>query len=234
MENNKPTKLLETDFDYIEFVEEKFEDSCEDLASPSSSITGEDLKNAAVFKILDIDPRSPSVGIERTPLVIAKINEDREDNVEDMSDDSLIKVLQNTNADLRQAIKNNKAEEELLVYEDEIANINDTPKISKLSNSVNRTPLSCMKNKDRVHARSKSANMLYDPKNQKMVGSKISKRTSHIPRLKSLSKPSKMVPAGSSVSLKNSSKASSIGGDCENTPPHSHRDRWDKDNSIVL
>lgn len=235
--DHKPTKLLETNFDYVEGDKEKSEDSCNDVESPCDSIIGIDnLRKATVFEILDIDPRSPSIGIERTPLVVAKIDVDRDDNVEEMSDDSLLKVLQSTNAELRQAIsKNSKAEEGLLVYEDETTNINDTPrKIKPNSNSGSRTPLSCMKNKDGAQARSKSANMLFDPKNQKVAVSKIPKRVSHIPRLKSLSKPTKLIPAGSSVSLKNISKASSIGGDCENTPPHSHRDRWDKDSSIVL
>ncbi|XP_022821784.1 uncharacterized protein LOC111353132 [Spodoptera litura] len=223
----KPT-FLETNFDYVE-NNNKFEDSEENIDSNE-----EDEADVPVFQILDNDPRSPSIGIERTPIVVAKIEEDS--NVETMSDDTLIKVLQNTNTELRQTgIKSDK-NEGLLIYEDDAPKLSDTPKKSKsASNSGSRTPLSCMKNKADVgHTRSKSANTLYDPKNQKNVLSKIPKRVSHIPRLKCLSKQSNLGPAGSSVSLKNISKATAIGGDCENTPPHSHRDRWDKDNSIVL
>lgn len=226
-EEEKPKTLLETNFEYVE-SDDKFEDSHESPCSKSE----EKNEEIPVFEILDIDPRSPSIGIERTPIVLAKTEEDSgEDNVEEMSDDSLIKVLQNTNVELRQIKPTNKNTEGLLIYEDETTNINDTPKKSKsTSNSGSRTPLSCMKNKDAGHTRSKSANTLYDPKK----GSKIPKRVSHIPRLKSLSKQPNIIPTGSSISLKNISKSSSIGGDCENTPPHSHRDRWDKDSSIVL
>lgn len=226
---NKQTQLLETNFDYVE-TEEKFEDSKED---GDDSTNYEAVNNIPVFQILDVDPRSPSIGIDRTLIVVPKTDESSGDNVEEMSDDSLIKVLQNTNAELRQSVHPAKNSEGLLIYEDETTNLNDTPKKSKsISNSGSRTPLSCMKNKDSNHTRSKSVNTIYDPKNQKL--SKIPKRVSHIPRLKSLSKPMKMVPTGSSISLKNISKPSSIGGDCENTPPHSHRDKWDQDNSIVL
>lgn len=232
-----PTKLLETNFDYVESDSDRFEDSEENVMKSkeldeSINIT----KGMAQFKILNDDPRSPSVGIDRTPLVVAKkISDSGEDNVEEMSDDTLIKVLQNTNAELRQNVVNtqDKNPEGLLIYEDESTMNNDTPKKSKsTSNNGCRTPLSCMKNKAEAgHTRSMSANMLYDPKTQK-IGQ--NKRTSHIPRLKSLSKPPKLVNTGSTVSLKNISRASAISGDCENTPPHSHRDRWDKDNSIVL
>ena len=226
-------KFLETNFEYVD-NEEKFEDSEDNINSiDDTDMINEDEDDGPDFQILDDDPRSPSIGIERTPIVVAKIDDDS--NVETMSDDTLIKVLQSTNADLRQtAPKTHKNVDGLLIYEDVETNLNETPKKSKsASNSGSRTPLSCMKNKADVgHTRSKSANTVYDPKNQKN-GSKIPKRVSHIPRLKCLSKQPTLIPAGSSVSLKNISKAA-IGGDCENTPPHSHRDRWDKDNSIVL
>ncbi|XP_075971570.1 msb1l [Anticarsia gemmatalis] len=224
---DKPTTLLETNFDYIENDNDKFEDSEDNVND-----TGDDeVNDVPVYEILDEDPRSPSIGIERTPIVVAKIDEGS--NVENMSDDSLIKVLQSTNAELRHNIKPEKNGDGLLIYEDESSNINDTPKKSKSgSMSGSRTPLSCMKNKaDAGHTRSKSANTLFDPKNQQNGLSKIPKRVSHIPRLKCLSKQTKLMPTGSSVSLKNISKTTA---DCENTPPHSHRDRWDKDSSIVL
>lgn len=208
---DKPTILLETNFEYVET--DQFDESNEK-------------PHLKLEKISSLDPRSPSIGIDRTPIVLAK----SVDIVEDMSDDSLIKVLQNSNAEFHQSMPQ-ETKKEHLIYEDETANINDTPKNSKTTCiGGSRTPLSCMKNKDAGHIRSKSANTLYDPKK----GSKIPKRVSHIPRLKSLTKPSNMLTNGSSVSLKNMSKPSSVGGDCENTPPHSHRDRWDKDCSIVL
>lgn len=234
--SDKLTTLLETNFDYVESDNDKFEDSednVQNLADPNT----DEVKHIPIFKLLNEDPRSPSIGIERTPIVVTKIEgKSNECNVESMSDDTLIKVLQNTNAELRQAIVNKPEDgESLLIYEDDTANINETPKKSKSDSiSGSRTPLSCMKNKADVgHTRSKSANTLYDPKNQQNALSKIPKR-SHIPRLKCLSKQTKLMPSGSSVSLKNISKAAVISGDCENTPPHSHRDRWDKDSSIVL
>lgn len=229
-------KFLETNFEYLESEGDRFEDSEENINSIEEiDVVNEDEHDGQAFQILNDDPRSPSIGIERTPIVVAKLEEDS--NVETMSDDTLIKVLQNTNAELR--LTGNKPESNadgLLIYEDEATKLSDTPKKSKsASNSGSRTPLSCMKNKADVgHTRSKSANTIYDPKNQKNVLSKIPKRVSHIPRLKCLTKQSGLMPGGSSVSLKNMSKTAAIGGDCENTPPHSHRDRWDKDNSIVL
>lgn len=237
--DEKPTMLLETNFDYVESDNDKFEDSEDNIQNTEDRKAKDDTStHIPVFKILNEDPRSPSIGIERTPIVVAKIEQNSNDgNVENMSDDTLIKVLQNTNAELRQTVsKLENNGEGLLVYEDESAKINDTPKKSKSSSmSGSRTPLSCMKNKaDAGHTRSKSANTLYDPKGQQNGLSKIPKRVSHIPRLKCLTKQTKLMPVGSSVSLKNISKTAAIGGDCENTPPHSHRDRWDKDSSIVL
>ncbi|CAH0592379.1 unnamed protein product [Chrysodeixis includens] len=237
---DKP-KFLETNFEYVlESDYDQFEDSEEMVTSTNDAdnTNNSEVNDIPVFQLLNDDPRSPSIGIERTPIVVAKIDEDsNEAIVENMSDDSLIKALQNTNVELRQnGNKTDKNVDGLLIYEDETTGLNDTPKKSKsASNSGSRTPLSCMKNKaDAAHTRSKSANMLFDPKNQKNVLSKIPKRVSHIPRLKCLTKQSNLVPAGSSVSLKNISKGTTIVGDCENTPPHSHRDRWDKDTSIVL
>lgn len=235
-EENKPAKLLETNFDFVESDHDKFEDSEQNPQSTESPNKAED--KDAPFLILDDDPRSPSIGIERTPIVVLKKEEEVSDrNVEDMSDDTLIKVLQSTNAELRQNVaKSDKNIDGLLIYEDEAANLNDTPKKSKsASSSGSRTPLSCMKNKtDAGHIRSKSANTLYDPKNQKNGQTKIPKRVSHIPRLKCLTKQPKFIQTGSSVSLKNISKTAGVSGDCENTPPHSHRDRWDKESSIIL
>ncbi|XP_053610635.1 uncharacterized protein LOC128675328 [Plodia interpunctella] len=239
MKEQRKPQLLETNFDYIDNEYENFEDSEEHIPSNYHD-SKEELKHIPLFKILDVDPRSPSVGIERTPIVVTKTQagDTRAENVEEMSDDTLIKVLQNTNAELRQnGIKpQDRKSDGLLIYEDETTDINDTPKKSKSASSSGgvRTPLSCMKNKDSSHTRSKSANTLFDPKTQTIVSTKIPTRVSHIPRLKSLSKQSKVIPSGSSISLKSISKASALAGDCENTPPHSHRDRWDKDNSIVL
>lgn len=230
----KPTQLLETNFDYMQPNNHKTDVNKENSNSIDNH-TQDDIKNIPVFKILDDDPRSPTTGIERTPIVVAKTNNTElcEDNVENMSDDTLIKVLQNTNIELRQnAVKPLHNPDGLMIYEDDTNNLNDTPKKSKSAGSSgSRTPLSCMKNKaDTGHTRSKSANTLHDSKEKK-----VNRRVSHIPRLKSLTKNTKLNPVSSSVSLKTISKCSAaLGGDCENTPPHSHRDRWDKDNSIVL
>ncbi|XP_013191327.2 uncharacterized protein LOC106135532 [Amyelois transitella] len=234
----KPNLFLETNFDYVENEYDNFEDS-EDHVETNDHDSKKDMKHIPVFKILDIDPRSPSVGIERTPIVVTKIIEEDAsmDNVEEMSDDTLIKVLQNTNIELRQnCIKpQDRKSDGLLIYEDEADNINVTPKKTKSNSSSGvRTPLSCMKNKDSCHTRSKSANTLFDPKTQTVISTKLPTRVSHIPRLKSLTKQSKIATSGSTISLKNIGKSSGLVGDCENTPPHSHRDRWDKDNSMVL
>ncbi|XP_049877246.1 uncharacterized protein LOC126374596 [Pectinophora gossypiella] len=231
----KPIQLLETNFDYVEAEVDQFEDSNETDhgACDKESVEDSDLKCIPQFKILDEDPRSPSAGIERTPIVVAKVTEDAgADNVEEMSDDTLIKVLQNTNADLRQLVVKS-TNEGVLIYEDEANDLLNTPKKPKNGScSGSRTPLSCMKNKtDTGHTRSKSANMLEDSKDQQLAKAR---RVSHIPRLKSLTKQTKLMPTGSTVSLKSLSKKAAISGDCENTPPHSQRDKWDKDNSIVL
>lgn len=226
----KATQLLETNFDYVET--EQFEE-CKD--EPIGK-TKDDLCHIPLYKILSEDPRSPTAGIERTPIVVAKSEDASEGNVEEMSDDSLIKVLQTANSGLRQSVRScDGVEGGLLIYEDEIDDVHETPKKSKSgSNSGSRTPLSCMKNKEATHIRSKSANTVQDPKNQEVAQSKIVKRVSHIPRLKCLTKSSKLTPNGSTVSFKNAVTKLGALGDCENTPPHSHRDRWDKDNSIVL
>lgn len=235
---DKPSTLLETNFDYVESDHAEFDDSEPNLTfTEVYDDNKSEIKHIPMFKILNEDPRSPSIGIERTLIIVAKTEDvSCEDNVENMSDDSLIQALQNATTELRQT--GNKPltnGEGLLVYEDESANIDNTPRKGKSgSMSGSRTPLSCMKNKGDVgHTRSKSANTLYDPKNQQN-GNKVPKRVSHIPRLKCLSKQTKLMPAISSVSLKNMSKTAAVSGDCENTPPHSHRDRWDKDSSIVL
>lgn len=231
----KPTALLETNFDFVETDQEKFEDGNEEIemADECKEISKCDIKNIPLFKILAEDPRSPSTGIERTPIVVPKTEDsvNNSGNVEEMSDDSLIKALQITNTELCQNIvpeKNNG----IIIYEDESEPLNETPKKSKsASSSGSRTPLSCMKNKtDTAPARSKSTNTLYDTKNKTKLQQK---RVSHIPRLKSLIKQTNG-HTGSSVALINVTKSSAISGDCENTPPHSERDRWDKDNSIIL
>lgn len=232
---DKPKKLLETNFDFDEKIEESIEEYEEDSEeSKSNNNNSEDeqkLINFAKFKILPQDPRSPTNGIERTPIVVTKTEDKTDDNVEEMSDDTLIKVLQNTNAELIHGITKGcgKNSDGILIYEDE-EETRETPKKSRSAGSGgSRTPLSCMKNKgDNAHGRSKSVNTLYDNKFP-ITGKKVS----HIPRLKSLSK-SKFMPAASSTSLRSISKAVGVIGDCENTPPHSHRDKWDKDSSIVL
>lgn len=237
---DRPTKLLETNFDYDETLEKSLDDVEENnqsntITKPNNDKSATSVSYIPKFKILPEDPRSPTNGIERTPIVVAKIQEEStDDNVEDMSDDTLIKVLQHNNEELIHSMTKpqGKKSDEILIYEDEGSSLNDTPKKCRSANSNgSRTPLSCMKNKaDAVHSRSKSANTLYDPKSQHNGAKKVS----HIPRLKSLSKQNTFVPTASSISLRNISKATGIIGDCENTPPHSHRDKWDKDTSIIL
>lgn len=227
----KPTHLLETNFDYEEMDITQHQSTNEDQLSNIA-----DREYQQNFKILDSDPRSPSTGIERTPIVVAKTEEKiNQENVEEMSDDTLIRVLQNTNAELRlTAVEQNS--DGLLIYEDEATvanNVLDTPKKSKYVSNGSRTPLSCMKNKT-DHMRSKSANPLCDPKGANLGSSKTAKRVSHIPRLKSLTKQSLAAAVNSSISLKNLASAAVVSGDCENTPPHTHRDCWDVDKSIVL
>ncbi|KPI94797.1 PREDICTED: uncharacterized protein LOC106124623 [Papilio xuthus] len=225
----QPKVLLETNFDYVDLKNDIIEESKEliytngDIEEPEVK-----LKKNHCFKILKNDPRSPSVDIKRTPIVVTMTDgNDSKDNVEEMSDDTLIRVLQSTSEQTHIGANNVDG---VLIYEDESAVIT-TPKKRPIHSLGSRTPLSCMKNTtDASHTRSKSANNLEKKKELTKTASHM-KYVSHIPRLKSLSK---QMTSGSSVSLKNTSKSSSISGDCENTPPHSHRDRWDKDNSIVL
>lgn len=226
--DKEPTKFLETNFDYVDTANTKIvENSIDHIDGQEKEINAK----IAPLKILENDPRSPSVGIERTPIIIARTNEDYyEGNIEELSDDLLIKALQETNSGLRQTVnKNHDKNIELLIYEDESANFdNNTPKKPD-SNNGSRTPLSCVKNKaDTTHViQSKSVNTQNDSKKKNMTP-----RVSHIPRLKALSKNSGQTK--SMMSLKSMSKNSGINGYCENTPPQTHRDIWDKDNSIVL
>lgn len=225
------TQLLETSFDYVD--SEQFPDDQEAVDDEPKY----DLEHIPKYKILNEDPRSPTAEIERTPIVVSKCEDRKENYVEEMSDDSLIKVLQTANSGLRQSVRScDGVEGGLLIYEDESEDVLETPKRPKSgTNSGSRTPLSCMKNKDATHTRSKSANTIQDNKNQALLPTKNVKKVSQIPRLKCLTKSSKSTPNGDTVSLKNAiTKLTALGGDCENTPPHSHRDRWDKDNSIVL
>ncbi|CAK1544666.1 unnamed protein product [Leptosia nina] len=216
-----PTVLLETNFDFIE------NDKVKEL---QLSALNPVLKHAPVFKILDCDPRSPSVGIDRTPIVVQKKDElSSEDKAEQVPEYIPIKHLQNDNSGMKTTIGDNKSSDGILIYEDDSNSLNVTPKKSKsASNSGSRTPLSCVKNKTENHGRSKSTNTLFDSKKHKTVTQK-SKRVSHIPRLIQ-TKQTKCIPISSSVSLKNAA----INGDYENTPPNSHRDNWDKEGSIVL
>ncbi|XP_014356137.2 uncharacterized protein LOC106709011 [Papilio machaon] len=216
---DQPKVLLETNFDYVDLKNDDIEDS-------KLSYTNGEIEE---FKILKNDPRSPSVDIKRTPIVVTMTEgNDSQDNVEEMSDDTLIKVLQSTSEQTHVGANNVDG---VLIYEDESAVITTPKKTRPIHSLGSRTPLSCMKNTtDASHTRSKSANNLEKKKELTKTASHL-KYVSHIPRLKSLSK---QITSGSLVSLKNTSKSSSVSGDCENTPPHSHRDRWDKDNSIVL
>lgn len=230
--DTKATQLLETSFDYVD-TEQFINNKEEALVDEPKS----DLEHIPMYKILNEDPRSPTAEIDRTPIVVAKCEDINEDNVEEMSDDTLIKVLQTANSGLRQSVRScDGVEGGLLIYEDESEDVLETPKKSKSgSNSGSRTPLSCMKNKEATHTRSKSANTVQDPKTRAVLPTKTVQRVSQIPRLKCLTKSSKFSTNGDTVSLKNAiTKLTALGGDCENTPPHSHRDRWDKDNSIVL
>lgn len=229
----KATQLLETSFDYVDT--EQFPIDKEEVLVQSQPKY--DLEHMPTYKILYEDPRSPSAEIERTPIVVTKCEETNEDNVEEMSDDTLIKVLQTANSGVcRSARSCDGVEGGLLIYEDESEDVLETPKKSKPdTNSDSRTPLSCMRNKEATHTRSKSANTVHDTKNQAVLPTKNVKKVSQIPRLKCLTKSSTLTSNGDTVSLKNSiTKLTALGGDCENTPPHSHRDRWDQDNSIVL
>ncbi|KPJ16679.1 hypothetical protein RR48_10278 [Papilio machaon] len=216
---DQPKVLLETNFDYVDLKNDDIEDS-------KLSYTNGEIEE---FKILKNDPRSPSVDIKRTPIVVTMTEgNDSQDNVEEMSDDTLIKVLQSTSEQTHVGANNVDG---VLIYEDESAVITTPKKTRPIHSLGSRTPLSCMKNTtDASHTRSKSANNLEKKKELTKTASHL-KYVSHIPRLKSLSK---QITSGSLVSLKNTSKSSSVSGDCENTPPHSHRDRWDKDNSMVL
>ncbi|GBP22044.1 hypothetical protein EVAR_18685_1 [Eumeta japonica] len=225
--------LLETNFEYHEDTEnvDEYEDSKE------MQNENESTSKYQIVEILKNDPRSPSEGIERTPIVVTKTEIAAAKNVEEMSDETLIGVLQNTNTKFRQTLikpqKPNKDTESLLIYEDESENKTNEilRKPSSAHSTGSRTPLSCMKNKTGTsQIRSKSENTI-NGSGDKATASRIPKRISHIPRLTSLSK---LQYRESNVSLKNASKILSVSGDCENTPPHSHRDCWDKEKSIVL
>lgn len=224
-----PAQVLETNFDYVQIEPEKFEDSQEDMGdNKDTQILECQIKNVQLYKIIQDDPRSPSIDIDRTPIIVPKVEDASEENVEEMSDDSLMKALQATNSELHEK----EVPDGILIYEDKSEPVKTPKKSKSTNNNGSRTPLSCMKNKtDSTHGRSKSTNALCDSKEKE---TKLQKRISHIPRLKSLTKQPKYFSSESSNSLKSITKTAAVSGDCENTPPHSHRDRWDKDNSIVL
>lgn len=219
--------LLETNFDYIETEY--------DATVPNKST------KANVGGQLDKDPRSPSIDIERTPIVISKEENTQEvpnecNRVESMSDEALLQMLHAVNKNnfrqMHQKI-NNTNSQGLLIYEDDCnqPNTNITPKKKKQPGDTEaRTPLSCMKNKASTqHTRSKSANM--GEKKANVVGSKIPKLVSNIHSKNAHVK----VDSRHNFGFKNSSVMSKHSvAKCENSKPIKRDDCWDHDSSIVL
>ncbi|XP_069365082.1 uncharacterized protein [Maniola hyperantus] len=133
----------------------------------------ENVKNIPLFQIIKGDPRSPSIGIERTPVVVAEKKGTLDDeNVEETSEDSLVKVLLHIITVNRPS--NVPDSEGFLIHEDESNSLNNTSKKSKsASSSRSRIPLLCKKNEN---------------KNDGTKNKGKQKEVSRIPRLESLVK----------------------------------------------
>ncbi|CAK1553937.1 unnamed protein product [Leptosia nina] len=122
-----PTVLLETNFDFME------NDKVKDL---QLSALNPELRHAPVFKILDCDPRSPSVGLDRTPIVVHKKDEL---STEDKAEQVPIKHLQNDNSDVKTTNGDSKSSDGILIYEDDSNYLNVTPKSQNLQADLDQT-----------------------------------------------------------------------------------------------
>lgn len=120
------------------------------------------------------DPRSPSIGIERTPIVFGKsTNLVHMENISKPTiDDQIDEIFKEVTEEIKQyTSKNHQNNDKMTVYE-EVEDVKySTPKKQQHIDSVNRTPLSCLENKTTGNKTSKHSEI------RKLLTNSIKKST---------------------------------------------------------
>lgn len=228
--------LLETNLDYVETnldtVKRKpkpmkiEKEGQADKNSVHPSPIGD--KNACILKIKNLskkDPRSPSVSINRTPIVL--LDSDQENKIQRDEIHSKMQEIFDHNMKLQQKRDMKTMESDfLLIYEDNIDDKNSTPIRKPALNPKNessRTPLACMMN---VHQANKLISDTPEEKNEITKKSKIPIKIKSAQNIDIHC--NKLNSNFQKISKKN------LINSIENTPPKPRQARWDQDNSVIL
>lgn len=257
-ENSTPKLgLLETNLDYLETNLDTVRRRHKIIIKTKNAVKLESLnvpieaapiaQNPDMKKDLsENDPRSPSVGIDRTPILVT----------ENKTDNKILKSNKKTNSQMKEVFKNNvklqkkklldekfqekdsirKITDSLLIYEDVFPNIESptlNPKRVNLPSSDGaRTPLACMINIDKSRPNSKQNT----PSNENIFDfnikiDKLANVKSKIPVRVSKGSPPLTLR---SSDMKSMMARRTVPLDSENTPPQPRKACWDTDNSVVL
>lgn len=198
-----------------EEITPKSEEMCPQLEDSESPV------NKHILKIKDLsdkDPRSPSIGINRTPIVLV---ENREDSSERAEIHAKMQQVFDNNMKLQQKWTENKIQdpEFLLIYEDNLENKISTPIKKSSKNEACRTPLACMMN-----TQGQSRNT--------PVKTHTLPKKSKIPvKVKSIDC---FMDDHLNMNAQDFTKKSRLIDSIENTPPKAHHARWDQDKSVLL
>lgn len=195
---------------------EEISPKSEDSESPTNKLT---LK---IKNLSDKDPRSPSVGINRTPIVLL---ENKEDSLQRAEIHSKMQEIFDNNMKLQQKRIDNKlpdcSQDFLLIYEDNLENKISTP-IKKSSNNKNeacRTPLACMMNTHQTKLRNSPVITHMIPKKSKIPVKVKAENCFMDEKL--------------NTNIEKFTKKNLIDS-IENTPPKARQARWDQDKSVLL
>ncbi|XP_077302494.1 protein msb1l isoform X2 [Arctopsyche grandis] len=220
--------LLETNLDYIETNLDTVKRKPKSVAVEKGEQADIGDKNACILKIKNLskkDPRSPSVGINRTPIVL--LDSDQENKIQRDEVHSKMQEIFDHNMKLQQKRDMKTLESDfLLIYEDTIDNENSTPIRKPALNPKNessRTPLACMMN---VHQTNKLISDIPEEKNDNTKKSKIPIKIKSAQNIDIHCK--KLNPNLQKISKRN------LINSIENTPPKPRQARWDQDNSVIL
>lgn len=257
-ENNTPKLgLLETNLDYLETNLDTVRRRHKIIIKTKNNVDFESsnvaIETAPIVPKADMkkdlsenDPRSPTVGIDRTPILVT----------ENKTDNKILKSNKKANSQMKEVFKNNvklqqkklsdekfqekdsirKITDSLLIYEDVFPNIESptlNPKKANVHSSEGaRTPLACMINIDKSRPNSKhntpSSENIFD------FNIKIDKSTNVKSKI-----PVRVSKGSPPLNLRSSDMKSMMARrvvalDSENTPPQPRKACWDTDNSVVL
>lgn len=250
--NNKPKLgLLETNLDYLETNLDTVRRRHKIIIKAKNNVEMESLNVPIEIALIvpkidkdlsENDPRSPSVGIDRTPILV--------------TENKILKSNKKANSQMKEVFKNNvklqqkklsdekfqekdsirKITDSLLIYEDVFPNIESptlNPKRANIHSSEGaRTPLACMINIDKSRPNSKQNT----PSNENIFDFNIKIDKSANVKSKIPVRVSKGSPP---LTLRSSDMKSLMARrivplDSENTPPQPRKACWDTDNSVVL